>query len=143
MPQSESSLQSDRIDPAPDFPQQKTLRRRLWDATGLAALSLLLGFGAGTSLITWAYLQGPFEPGTAEETEMLEEITEMMNEYPAMEVLLNDPDLEELPLVPRMVAGDGGKGLTFVTGALTGSKGISQVLSSSRPLLLPSNTVFR
>jgi hypothetical protein len=127
MPQSEPSLRSDRVTPAPDFPQQKTLWTRLWDATGLAALSFLFGFGAGSSLITWAYLQGPFEPGTSEETEMLEEITEMMNVCPAMEEIINDPDWEELPLVPRMVAGDAGKGLTFVTGTLTGSKGILQV----------------
>jgi hypothetical protein len=106
-------------------------------------LSILLGLGAGSSLITWAYLQGPFQSGTAEETEMLEEITEMINEHPATEVALNGADWEELPLVPRMVAGDAGKGLTFVTGTLTGSKGIVQVIPSSRPLHLPSNNVSR
>jgi hypothetical protein len=143
MPPSEPSLRSDRISPAPDFLHQKTLRKRLWDATGLAALSILLGLGAGSSLITWAYLQGPFQPGTAEETEMLEEITEMINEHPATEVALNGADWEELPLVPRMVAGDAGKGLTFVTGTLTGSKGIVQVIPSSKPLHLPSNNVSR
>jgi hypothetical protein len=142
MPQSETRLRSGHSTLAPDFLQQKTLWRRLWDSTGLAALSTLVGFGAGSSLITWAYLQGPFEPGTAEEAEMLEEITEMMNEYPAMEALLNDPEWEELPLAPRMVSGDAGKGLTFVTGTLTGSKGILQVISSCRPRHTPSNNFF-
>lgn len=58
---------------------------------------------------------------------MLEEIANMMNEYHAMNVLLNDPNWEELPEAPRMTSGDAGKGLNFVTGTLTGSKGIIQV----------------
>jgi hypothetical protein len=98
---------------------------------------LLVGFGTGSSLITWAYMQGTFEAGTEEEDEMLEEITNMMNEYPALEALLDDPEWEELPTAPRMVSGDAGKGWTFVTGTLTGSKGIIQVVLS---LVLASGT---
>ncbi len=67
---------------------------------------------------------------------MLEEITEMMNEYPIMEGLLNDPEWEEWSASPRMVSGDSGKGLQFVTGTLTGSKGVIQVPHS---LVIPSS----
>lgn len=135
MPQPETGTRSYPFNVVPDFPTETTLTRRLWNATGLALWSLILGFGAGTSLITWAYLQGPFEAGSEEESEMLEEITEMMNEYPAMEALLNDPEWEEWPVPPRMVSGDAGKGLHFVTGTLTGSKGIIQVRLSLETLL--------
>ena len=127
MPQPETGTRSYPFNVAPDFPAETTLRRRFWNATGLVLWSLLFGFGAGTGLNTWAYLQGPSEAGSEGESEMLEEITEMMNEYPAMEVLLNDPEWEEWPVPPRMVSGDAGKGLHFVTGTLTGSKGITQV----------------
>lgn len=127
MPQPETGLRLGGVTLAPDFPQQTNLWRRLGTNTGIALWSILFGFGAGSSLITWAYLQGPFEAGTEEENAMLEEITEMMNEYPAMEVLLNDSEWEEWPVTPRIVSGDAGKGLTFITGTLPGSKGITQV----------------
>jgi hypothetical protein len=94
----------------------------------------LVGFGAGSTLITWAYLQGPFVAGSEEENDMLEEITEMMNDHPSMDVLLNDAEWEELPVAPRMLSGDAGKGLNFVTGTLTGSKGIVQVVRSLEAL---------
>ncbi|ERF68211.1 hypothetical protein EPUS_05292 [Endocarpon pusillum Z07020] len=142
MPQSETGTRSYPFNVAPNFPTETTLGRNLWNATGLALCSLLFGFGAGTGLITWAYLQGPFEAGSEEESEMLEEITEMMNEYPAMEVLLNDPGWEEWPVPPRMVSGDAGKGLHFVTGTLTGSKGIIQRIFFHRNLGMLTMIVY-
>jgi hypothetical protein len=127
MPLPETNTHSGQHAPPPEFPREPSLLRRTWNTTGLILWSVLFGFGAGSSLITWAYLQGPFEEGTEEENDMLEEINDMMNEYPAMDGLLNDPEWEEWPVAPRMVAGDSGKGLNFVTGMLTGSKGIVQV----------------
>ena len=124
----EAGVQTERHASATTFTEKAPLFNRIWRTAVLATWSLLLGFGAGSGLITWAYLLGPFEAGTEEENELMDEITEMMNEYPAMEGLLNDPEWEEWPVAPRMVSGDSGKGLTFVTGTLTGSKGIVQVV---------------
>ena len=136
MPTPEPVLQTGQSLAASVFPQRRSFLRRIWNTVGLVAWSVLLGLGAGTSLITWAYLQGPFEAGTEDDTAMLEEITEMMNEYPVMDGLLDDPNWEELTVAPRMVSGEAGKGLNFVTGTLTGSKGIVQVdlLSSSKSM---------
>lgn len=142
MPQPETATRSYPFNAAPDFPTQTPLTWRLWNATGLALWSLLFGFGVGTGVVTWAYLQGPFAAGSEEEREMLEEITEMMNEYPAMEVLLNDPEWEEWPVPPRMVSGDAGKGLHFVTGTLTGSKGIIQRIFFHRNLGMLTMIVY-
>lgn len=128
MPQQEIGTSSDQYALVSDFPQQKSFLRRSWETAGLGLWSLLLGFGAGSCLITWVYLHGTFDAGTEEENEMLEDITDTINEHPAMELLLNDPGWEELPAAPRMMSGDSGKGLNFITGTLTGSKGIAQVL---------------
>ena len=130
MPLPETDTLSNRLTHPGDFPRKSTLMRRLWNSAGLALWSLLFGISAGSSLITWAYLQGPFEAGTDEEKDMLEEITSMINDHPATEGLLNDPEWEEIPVAPRVVSGDAGKGLSFVTGTLSGSKGIRQVFCS-------------
>jgi hypothetical protein len=130
MPLPETNVHQGQYAPPPPSPQsgqRRPLWRRISHGVGLSFWSLLFGFGAGGTLITWAYLQGPFEAGTEEENEMLDEITEMMNEYPAMSGMLEDPEWEEWPVAPRMVAGEGGKGLHFVSGTLSGSKGIVQV----------------
>jgi hypothetical protein len=138
MPMPEAVAQTGQHAPTTAITEKAPLLRRIWTTAGLAVSSLLLGFGAGSSLITWAYLQGPFEAGTEEESEMMDEITEMMNEHPAMEGLLNDPEWEEWPVAPRVVSGDLGKGRTFVTGTLTGSKGIVQVVNFIlRSILVP------
>jgi hypothetical protein len=134
MPLPDSVTHSSGSPSAPDFLHKSSALRRVLNIAGLGLWSLLFGFGAGSTLITWAYLQGPFAAGSEEENEMLEEITEMMNDHPSMDVLLNDSDWEELPVAPRMVSGDAGKGLSFVTGTLTGSKGILQVVHSLETL---------
>lgn len=133
MPNPEPVLQLGQSIPTPFVPPRRPLLRQIWNSVGLAAWSVLFGFGAGTGLITWAYLQDPFEPGSEDDVNMLEEITELMNEYPIMEGLIDDPEWEELTVAPRMVSGELGKGLNFVTGTLVGSRGIVQVglLSSS------------
>ena len=128
MPMAETVAQREQHASASALTHTRPLFRRIWTTAVLATLSLLFGFGAGTSLVTWAYLQGTFEAGTEEESEMMDEITELMNEYPVMDELLNDPEWEELPVTPRMVSGESGKGLNFVTGTLVGSKGIVQVV---------------
>lgn len=130
MPLPENVAQTGQDSSASALAHTRTLFRRILTTTGLATLSLLFGLGGGTSLITWAYMQGTFEAGTEEENEMMDEITELMNEYAAMDELLNDPEWEELPVTPRMVSGESGKGLNFVTGTLVGSKGIIQVVLS-------------
>jgi hypothetical protein len=127
MPKPETHTSPSRSNVGREGSHESSLWRRIWSSTGVGVWFFIFGFGAGTSLITWAYLQGPFEAGSEEENDMLEEITDMMNEHPVMEVLLTDPEWEEWPSTPRMVSGDAGKGLNFVTGTLTGSKGIIQV----------------
>lgn len=42
---------------------------------------------SGVSLLTWDYLQPPFEPGSEEDQEMLEEIEEMMDSHPLVQGL--------------------------------------------------------
>jgi hypothetical protein len=134
MPLPESGTHASKSPAAPDFLHKTSASRRLLNTAGLGLWSLLVGFGAGSTLITWAYLQGPFAAGSEEENDMLEEITEMLNDHPSMDVLLNDAEWEELPVAPRMLSGDAGKGLSFVTGTLTGSKGIVQVVHSLEAL---------
>lgn len=142
MPVPETGIQASQHVPPADILNKPPLLRRIWRTAGLSIWSALLGFVAGSSLVTWAYLQGPFEAGTEEENDMLEEITNMINDYPAMEGLLNDPEWEEWPVASRMVSGDSGKGLALVSGTLTGSKGIIQVVRSLETLRARLLTTF-
>lgn len=130
MPLPETPTLPRRGDPLHDFPQQRSLLKRILGNTALALWFLLFGYGVGISLTTSLYLQGPFEAGTEEESDMLDRISGRMNEYSAMDALLNDPAWEEQPMAPSMVSGNSGNGRNLVTGTLTGSKGIVQVFCS-------------
>jgi len=61
-------------------------------ATSRASFFGLLGVMAGTTAITWEYLQPPFELGSEEELEMLEDIQDLMSAHPLLNVLAENPE---------------------------------------------------
>lgn len=128
--------------PAPNFTTRprSSLLERIRSASTIGIISLLLGLGAGNGLVSWGYLQGPFESGSEEEIAMMDDITEIMNGSASLDALQNDPAWEEWQCPSRMVSGAGGRGLHFVAGSLDGSKGIVQVSFTTCSLSSPNTT---
>jgi hypothetical protein len=91
-------------------------------------LFFILGSVAGTSLITWEYLQPPFEPGSEMEEELLEEIADAIEFHPLVDSLRQANWIEENYYADH--AGTRGqrfgeKGLHLVAGKLQGIQGLS------------------
>ncbi|KIW96883.1 uncharacterized protein Z519_02274 [Cladophialophora bantiana CBS 173.52] len=88
-----------------------------------AALFASLGVTAGTALITWEYLQPPFEPGSPAEQELYEEILDAMELHPLVDSLRQANWIEE-----NYYATHGGienKGLHLVAEKLEGTQGVT------------------
>ncbi|KAK5372477.1 hypothetical protein LTR20_001506 [Exophiala xenobiotica] len=88
-----------------------------------ADLFFALGALAGTALITWEYMQPPFEPGSQEDQELLEEIQETLEGHPLVEGLRQDNWTEENFYAGRMNGAVRGQHL--VGEKLTGTRGIT------------------
>lgn len=93
--------------------------------TNIILSGVMGGTLAGIGLLTWAYVQGPYEEGSLEEEGMMEEISEMLNEHPDLERLIANPEWEEwgvtsMPLSMNVV----GRRSHLVNGTLNRSKGI-------------------
>jgi hypothetical protein len=71
----------------PAFPSSPSYFRRAFRSIAWATLFGTLGVASGISLLTWDYLQPPFEPGSEEDQEMAEEIEEMMDSHPLVQGL--------------------------------------------------------
>lgn len=84
-----------------------------------------IGVTAGMALISWQYMQPPYEAGSPEEQEMLEDIEELMNTNPVAEDLRQQGWIEE-DFYVRRSRSDSGTGMNLVHGKLRGS---SQALS--------------
>lgn len=73
--------------PPPAFPSPPSYFRRGLRSVTWATLFGTLGFAGGVGLLTWDYLQPPFELGSEEDQEMLEEIEAMMDNHPLIQGL--------------------------------------------------------
>jgi hypothetical protein len=71
----------------PAFPSPPSYFRRAFRSILWATLFGTLGLVSGVSLLTWDYLQPPFEPGSEEDQEMVEEIEAMMDSHPLVQGL--------------------------------------------------------
>lgn len=88
-----------------------------------AALFGTIGVVAGSGLITWEYMQPPFEAGSAEEQDLLEEIEETLESHPLVDALRNDKWWEDNYYVGRMNGAVRGQHL--VSEKLSGIQGIT------------------
>ncbi|KIW57305.1 hypothetical protein PV05_05874 [Exophiala xenobiotica] len=88
-----------------------------------ADLFFTLGALAGTALISWEYMQPPFEPGSEEDQELLEEIQETIEAHPVVEGLRQDNWTEENYYAGRMNGAVRGQHL--IGEKLTGTRGIT------------------
>ncbi|OAP56920.1 hypothetical protein AYL99_09032 [Fonsecaea erecta] len=83
-----------------------------------------LGVTAGTALITWEYLQPPFEPGSPAEQELYDEILDAMELHPLVDSLRQANWIEE-----NYYAAQGGgldnRGLHLVAETLQGTQGVT------------------
>lgn len=62
----------------PSSPKRISLIRRFLRSALIVGVSVTLGGLVGTAVITWDYLQPPFERGSEQEQELIEEIEEML-----------------------------------------------------------------
>lgn len=89
-----------------------------------AVLFTSIGVIAGTSIITWEYMQPPFEPGSPEEEELYEEIIETLQTHPLVEDLRKENWIEENFYITRS-HGEMQNGLNLVHERLTGTQGMT------------------
>lgn len=97
----------------------RALRSVFW-----AFLFTWLGVAAGTTLITWEYLQPPFEPGSQEEQELYAEIVETLDTHPLVDQLRNENWIEENFYTSRQHGGFD-TGMNLVHEKLTGTQGLT------------------
>ncbi|KPI41379.1 uncharacterized protein AB675_9304 [Cyphellophora attinorum] len=91
------------------------VRGLLW-----GGLFLFLGLTAGTAFITWEYLQPPYEPGSPEEQDLMEEIEELLSESPLIQQL-REEGWTESDFSSRGPLPDRSKGQHLVHDKLQGS----------------------
>jgi hypothetical protein len=97
----------------------RAARSFLW-----ATLFSTLGVAAGTALITWEYLQPPFEPGSPEEEELFAEILETLETHPLVDQLRSENWVEENFYNTRPHGGVD-TGFNLVHEKLTGTQGLT------------------
>jgi hypothetical protein len=87
------------------------------------SLFAVLGAVGGTALITWEYLQPPFEPGSEEEKELQSEIDELLESHPLVEDLREQGWIEDNFYDERLRYS--GEGQNMIHDTLTGTQGIT------------------
>lgn len=97
----------------------RILRSLFW-----AQLFAVIGGVLGTTLITWEYLQPPFEPGSPEEQELYAEIVETLDTHPLVDQLRSQNWIEEDFYTSRQHSGSN-TGMSLVSEKLTGIQGLS------------------
>lgn len=119
--------------------QQRPFILRALRATSLVFVSLILGGFAGATLITWEYFQPPFERGTEEYDELLEEIEEILETAPIVEDFRAQGWHEDpaIPVTTSQVVGS----KHFVRDTLSGVQGLT-VKHFRHPELSASALVF-
>lgn len=88
-----------------------------------ASLFSTFGLLAGTALITWEYMQPPFEQGSQEDQELFEEIVDTLENHPLVESLREEQWVEDNFYSGRLIGA--GKGLHLVAERLSGTQGIT------------------
>lgn len=63
----------------PPTPKRLSLLRRFLRSALIVGLSITIGGIVGTAVITWDYIQPPFERGSEQEQDLIEEIDEMLD----------------------------------------------------------------
>ena len=96
----------------------RVLRSLLW-----ATVFTALGLAAGTTLITWEYLQPPFEPGSQEAQELYDEVLETLDTHPLIEQLHTEKWIEENFYASRPHGGLN-TGMNLVQEKLVGTQGL-------------------
>jgi len=85
--------------------QPSPIRRGIRNASLILVFSLL-GYAAGAAVVTWEYMQPPYERGTEEYTEVQEGIDEILEAAPICEQLRRDKWFEE-PVTRASAPGNG------------------------------------
>ena len=83
----------------------------------------MLGVVAGTTLITWEYLEPPFPPGSEEEQELYAEVVETLDTHPLVDQLRTENWIEENFYATRPPGGLE-TGMNLVREKLTGTQGL-------------------
>lgn len=112
--------------PPPPPAAGSSLFRRATRSVLWATLFGVTGVAAGTALITWEYLQPPFERGSPEDEELTAEIEDTLESHPLVEALRDEGWVEE-----NYYAGKShgpGRGQHLVAEKLTGTRGITMKL---------------
>ena len=83
----------------------------------------LFGVASGTAFITWEYMQPPYEPGSPEELDLLEEIEELLNAHPVVQSLRDEGWTEEdfYARSPSDILSDRARGRNLAQDTLRGS----------------------
>lgn len=115
----------------PSVPIETTVTRtgpsrtsRALRSVSWALLFTILGALAGTTLITWEYLQPPFAPGSEEEQELYDDIVETLDTHPLVEQLRNENWIEENFYAYRPVGGPD-TGMNLIREKLIGTQGLT------------------
>ncbi|EXJ80568.1 hypothetical protein A1O1_08714 [Capronia coronata CBS 617.96] len=103
-----------------------SLLRRATRSVMWATLFSVVGVAAGTALITWEYLQPPFEPGSPEDEELSAEIVDTLESHPLVEALRDEGWVEENYYTGKLHGP--GKGQHLVAQKLTGTRGVTMKL---------------
>lgn len=107
----------------PPVPPRPSLIRRAIRVTLIVNLFLLLGVAVGTGVVTWDYLQPPFEPDSEDYNEIKEGIEEILESCSMSENLRENGWFEE-PIIQKRSPVDGTAGRHFVEDTLNGVDGV-------------------
>jgi hypothetical protein len=100
-----------------------SLLTRAFRSVFWATLFTTIGVTAGTALITWEYLQPPFEPGSEEDEGLYDEILETIETHPLTDSLRQANWIEDNYYAGRVNGPE--KGLHLVAEKLSGTQGIT------------------
>lgn len=121
---------------SPPLTRSLSLIRRTTRASLLTVLFLFAGYSVGTGVITWEYLQPPYEPGSEEHQELLKDIEDLIETHPIVEELRDQGWVEE------SVRPNSGQGQHLVHNTLSGIQGIPVMKNFRPPTGLYSMFVF-
>ena len=88
-------------------------------STAWLSASALAGLATGAGILAWAYLMAPYEPGTEDDTDLLQLCEDEFNGHPMIQATRNTPGWREAYVVK-----DDFSSKHFVHGSLRGSRGI-------------------
>lgn len=107
----------------------------------ITQLCLLLGFLAGTAVVTWDYIQPPYAPDSEEHQELQEEIEELIETCPISENLRENGWSEEPIIKSRSPAMQISKDQHLVDETLSGVQGVTMKIFR-HPTMHASALVF-